>query len=336
MSIKMKRFTGFLILMILGSISSLSALTIKMGSLFPENSSWDRTLNRMAQEWSAITDGKVTLKIYPGGIAGDESDMIRKMRIGQLDAAVLTSAGMSGIVPDTLAASLPFLVQSEEELDYIIDDVLPLFDDDYRDKGFEVLVWSKSGWINFFANEIIMTPDDLRKTRMGVSPDSPEMVEAFKALGFKVIPLGMNENLMGLQSGMIDSLYSIPMVTAVFQWFALAKYMNPIPMAPVLGGIVISERTWKKIPKAYHDELKASMDNVAREFFKETEKLNNEAIDVMLKNDLVILKPTDSDLQSWRDLFSNGYWMIVGDGKMISEASYSEITGKLRDFRNRQ
>ncbi len=336
MIMKMRKVTFLMILLAVLTSGSLPALTIKLGSMFPDNSSWDMTLKKMAREWSEITDGRVQLKIYPGGIAGEEADMVRKMRIGQLDAAVLTSAGMMSVVPDTLVYSLPFLVQNEKELDFVISDLLPLYDDDFRDKGFEVLVWSKSGWINFFSNKEIMTPDDLRRTRMAVSPDSPEMMEAFKSLGFKIIPLGMNDNLMGLQSGMVDSLYSIPMATAAYQWFALAKYMNPIEMAPVIGGILISERSWKKIPEKYHEELKAAMDTVAKEFFKETLRLNTEAMKIMKEHDLVVLNPSASDEQSWRDLFKDGYWMIVGDGKVISEAAYRQARDRLAAFRNGQ
>ena len=265
-----KKTVGLMILLAFLSAGSLSALTVKLGSLFPDNSSWDITLKKMAREWSEITEGRVQLKIYPGGIAGEETDMIRKMRIGQLDAAVLSSVGTTSIVPDSMVFSLPFLIQNDKELDYVIEELLPLYDDKFRDKGFEVLVWSKSGWINFFSNKQILTPDDLRKTRLGVSPESPEMIEAFKALGFKVIPLGMSDNLMGLQSGMIDSIYSIPMATAAYQWFALARYMNPIDMAPVIGGILISEKTWKKIPSRYHDEPKASMESVSLKFYIDT------------------------------------------------------------------
>jgi len=328
-----KKMSGLIILLILLSAGSLSALTVKLGSLFPDNSSWDITLKKMAREWSEITDGRVQLKIYPGGIAGEETDMIRKMRIGQLDAAVLSSVGTTSIVPDSMVFSLPFLIQNEKELDYVIKNLLPEYDDDFREKGFEVLVWSKSGWINFFSSKEILTPDDLRKTRMGVSPESPEMMEAFKALGFKIIPLGMNDNLMGLQSGMIDSIYSIPMASAAYQWFALARYMNPIDMAPVIGGILISERTWKKIPEKYHEELKASMEAVSMEFYRETARLNDEALKIMLEHDLVVLNPSPEDTQSWRDLFSDGYWMIVGDDKMISERAYNQLRGKLEEFR---
>lgn len=333
MNVKIKKFLSILLVLLFVSTTSLSALTIKMGSLFPEGSSWDKTLKKMAREWKEISGGRVTLKIYPGGIAGTEGDMVRKMRIGQLDAAVMTNMGMTEIVSDCLVLSLPFLVQTEEELDFVMEELVPSFNKDFQDKGFEVMVWSKSGWVTFFSNAEVNTPDDLRKTRVAVSPDSPEMMEAFKALDFKVIPLGMNDTLMGLQSGMIDSFYSIPMAAAAYQWFAFAKNMNPMPMAPVIGGIVLSERAWRKIPSRYHDDFKAAMEEVAHEFFIETDKLNQEGLRVMKEHDLKVLTPSAEDKQAWRDLFKDGYPMIVGPGKGISDEVYNNIHSKIEAFR---
>lgn len=332
----MKRIFTLSLLLFFLSLSSLSALTIKFGSLFPEGSTWDHTLKKMAREWSEITDGRVKLKIYPGGIAGSEDDMVRKMRIGQLDAAVLTSLGMTKIVPDSLILTLPFLVRNEAELDYAINEILPMFDEEFRNKGFELMVWSKSGWINFFSNTPVYTPDDLRKTRVAVAPNSPEMIEAFKALDFKIIPLGMNDTLMGLQSGMIDSYYSIPMAAAQYQFFALSPYLNPIQMSPVIGGIVLSQKAWRKIPAKYHEELKASIAAVESEFYNETERLNAEAMKIMKQNGLTVLDTNASHEQAWRDLFKDGYWMIVGDGKAISEKSYLDIVNRLETFRKNQ
>ena len=312
----------------------LSAVTIKMGSLFPEGTEWDRSLRKIAQEWKEISDGRVNLKIYAGGIAGSEEDMVRKMRIGQLDAAVLTSVGMNKIVSDCLVFSLPFFIQNEEELDFALKELTPIFDDDFNEKGFEVLLWSKSGWINFFSRQDVLTPEDIRKTKMGVSPGDEEMFEAFKALNFNVVPLNINDTLMGLQSGMIDTVYTAPIGAAAYQWFALANHMNPIDVLPVIGGIVLSERAWKKIPAKYHEELKASMRSIVEEgFAREAEKLNGQAMDVMKKNGLVISDVTDEDRQAWYELFAGDYWMIVGNDKAVSPEVYKEVKTRLEAFR---
>ncbi len=331
---KNRKTTISLLLLLFLMMMPLSAITIKMGSLFPEGTEWDRSLRKIVQEWKEITDGRVNLKIYAGGIAGSEEDMVRKMRIGQLDAAVLTSIGMNKIVSDCLVFSLPFFIQNEEELDFVLKELTPIFDDDFNEKGFEVLLWSKSGWINFFSSQEVHTPEDIRKTKMGVSPGDEEMIEAFKALKFNVVPLNLNDTLMGLQSGMIDTVYTAPIGAAAYQWFALAPYMNPLNVLPVIGGIVLSDRAWKKIPAQYHEELKASMRSIVEEgFAREAEKLNNQAMDVMKENGLVISEITEEDKQAWYDLFDGDYWMIVGDDKAVAPEVYQEVKARLEAFR---
>lgn len=331
-----KRILLILTLLSAAALLPLSAVDIKMGSLFPEGTEWDRSLRRIAQEWKEITNGRVRLKIYPNGIAGSEEDMVRKMRFGQLDSAVLTSIGMNKIVSDSLIFSLPFLVQTEEELDFAIEELTPMFDDDFSEKGFEVLLWSKSGWINFFSSNEVYSPADLRKSTLSVSPGEQDMIEAFEALDFKVYPLAVNDTLMGLQSGMIDTVYTAPMGAAAYQWFALAPYMNPLKVTPVIGGIVLSERAWKKIPPKYHEQLKASIQSVKMDFQKETERLNGEAMNVMQENGLVELELSEQDKAAWYDLFSGDYWFIVGEDKPVSREVFDEVSSRLEAFRNNQ
>ncbi len=327
-----KIYLLFLLVFMVGLLP-LPALTIKMGSLFPEGTEWDRTLKRIARDWKEITDGRVILKIYPGGIAGTEEDMVRKMRIGQLDAAVMTIVGMNKIVSDSLVFSLPFLIHNDQELDFILEEITPMLTDDFQEKGFEPLLWSKSGWINLFSNREIYVPDDARKTKMGVDTGEQDMIEAFKALRFNVVPLSMNDTLMGLQSGMIDTVYTAPMGAAAYQWFALARNMNPLEVMPVVGGVVISDRAWSKIPRQYHEALKQSMEEAGREFYTEAEKLNEQAMDVMRQNGLNELTLTDSQVAQWHEMFAGGYGFIVGPGKPVSREIFDEVNRRLEEFR---
>ncbi|RKX71538.1 MAG: C4-dicarboxylate ABC transporter substrate-binding protein, partial [Spirochaetes bacterium] len=110
----------------------LTALTVKLASPLPEGTEWDNALRRMADEWSQITGGHVRVKIYPGGIAGDEADMVRKMRIGQIDAGVFTAFGLKMMVPETFVLTLPGLLKNDAELDFVLDNYVQRFDNRFR------------------------------------------------------------------------------------------------------------------------------------------------------------------------------------------------------------
>jgi len=322
-----------LLVFVFAVFTPLSALTVKLGSPFPEGSSWDSSLKRMAAQWSEITNGQVRMRIYPGGVAGDQADMIRKMRIGQLDAAVLTPFGLQSIVPNTFVLSLPGLMKSEAELDYVIEEFVPEFDDDFVREGFRILAWSKSGWAYFFAKNPARTPRLLMNEKLSVSNADEEAAVNFKSLGFNVVPTSLNELMVALQSGMVTAFYGPPMAAAAYQWFALAPYMINFPLGPVLGGFVVSERTWNRIPERYHADLKAAIEEVAADFYTESERLNTEAMNVMKRHGLKEEELTQDELDQWYDLMTSGHQLVVGKGKWIDEDLYNNLISALEALR---
>ena len=123
-----------------------SALTIKLGSLAPEASPWGKALKKLAAEWNSISRGRVNVKIFPGGIAGGEFDMIRKIRINQLQAAAITGIGLGTISTDIVIVQLPFLVKDDDELNYVLEKMRPTFDKIIEEKGFKLLEYTMAGW----------------------------------------------------------------------------------------------------------------------------------------------------------------------------------------------
>lgn len=326
--------TGVLALLVLFLvITPVSALTVKLGSPFPEGSPWDSTLKRMAAEWSDISGGEVRMRIYPGGVAGDQADMIRKMRFGQLDAAVLTSFGLQSIVPNTFVLSLPGILRSEAELDYVIEEFTPRFDEDFVNEGFRILAWSKSGWAYFFSKNQTRTAKGLMKEKLSVSAADEEAAINFKALGFNVVPVDLNELMVALQSGMVSAFYAPPMAAAAYQWFALAPHMIDFAMAPVLGGLVISERTWNRIPRRYHVDFKRAIETVALDFYAESERLNTEAMSVMVRHGLDLEELSETQKDDWYEVMTSGHELIVGDGKWIDDVLYREFISTLEGLR---
>lgn len=324
------------LIIILMSVSPLAAITVKLGSVVPAGSDWDMALKEMALEWKNITNGQVQIKIFPGGIAGSEDSMIQKMRINQLDMAVLTAIGMNKIVPETFVFSLPFLLKNDAEVNYLLKNITPEFNGEFNEKGFEVLMWSSTGWVHFFSRDRATTPDMLRKEKIGVDGNETEMMDAWKSLNFRVIPIDINSTLSGLQSGMIDAFYAPPMGAASYQWFALAPHMNSLPLSPLFGGVVISSRTWKRIPSQYHDELIAAVQRANSKFSSSSEEMNDQALKVMEGYGLKIDTVTDSERQQWIDLFGSNYSVIVGPGKLIPRETLDMVKEKLQEFRDSQ
>ncbi|HUV06622.1 MAG TPA: TRAP transporter substrate-binding protein DctP, partial [Spirochaetia bacterium] len=165
----------------------LSAQIIKMGTLVPGGSPWDQNLRILAADWDRITNGKVQLKIYAGGRAGDESDMLRKMRFNQLQAVGLSIGGLSQVYGGVLAPAIPMLVETEDELMYLLEKLMSVFLVEFEKKGFKILFWNLAGWAHFFSREPIVYPADLKKQKMWIMEGNTDESNTWKKLGFQAV-----------------------------------------------------------------------------------------------------------------------------------------------------
>jgi TRAP-type C4-dicarboxylate transport system substrate-binding protein len=317
-------------LLFLAVLLPAPALTIKLGSLAPEGSPWDTALKKLAADWDRISGGEIVLKIFPGGIAGDEPDMVRKIRINQLQAAALTGIGLQQIANDILTIQLPLLIRTDEEFDYVLEKMQPTFNRLLKEKGFTALAWSLAGWATFFARDPVVYPRDLMKQKLQVDDSSPEMTLAWKKMGFQVIPLPSTGVMSALQSGMVDAFTLTPLTAAAMQWFALAPNMAGLRWAPMLGGIIVSNRTWDRVPDALKPEMIAAIRRILSDLDRETRILEDKALAVMKDNGLQIHPLPPEAEQEWRQVLEQGLDIIIG--KSFSAEVYAELRTHLAEY----
>ncbi len=277
------------------------SITIKLASVAPEQSPWGSALNQLAVDWARISNGQVRLTVYHNAIAGEESDVLRKMRIGQLQAGVFTSAGMKQIVPEVFSISVPFMIRSEEQLDYVMERVRPELEELFAQSRMHVLSWSRAGWVHFFSKEPVTYPEDLRSQRLASDPNDLELQQAFKIMGYNPIPMPQPELLTSLNSGLVDAFYTSPLVAGGYQWFALAPHMLNLKVAPFLGTIVISDTAWRRIPDGIKDDLIAAAQEVAAQIDEDVRRLEEEALQSMQRYGLEVTEVTPQIEQAWVD-----------------------------------
>ncbi len=327
----MKRLFLLLILSA-GVLININAVTIKLGSIAPSGSPWDTALNRVAADWRRISGGRVILKIYSGGIVGDEANMLRNIRIGQLDAAALSTIGLNRISPDLLTLCLPFLYQSNEEVLYVLDKMRSEFEGLVEDKGFKMMGWSLSGWIKFFSINPVVYPADLQKQKLAVTKGDAVLQQAWKEMGFQVLPVDTMDLMSALQSRMIDAFYAPPIAAAAYQWFGLAKNMCSFPVSPLITGFVIGDRAWRKIPASLREELILAVEDSLGPLSDEIDVLDEKAIEIMTDNGLSINHTTNEANDLWASILTEGSAALIG--KSISEEIFEKAQMHLRDFRN--
>jgi TRAP-type C4-dicarboxylate transport system substrate-binding protein len=286
-----------------------SAQTIKLGTLAPKGSPWLDNLQDMAADWGTASNGRIKVRIYPGGSIGDERDMVRKMQIGQLQGAVLTAEGLSIIVPEILALELPMIFKTDGELDYVREILKPELEALFEARGYKILNWGDIGWVRLFSRDPVVVMDDLRKQKLFTWAGDPELAEGYKVQGLKVVPLPVPEIFSGLQSGLIDALYAAPVAALSYQWFGLANHMTELKVLKLIGATVVTHKTWNKIKPEVRDDVAAAAVEAGGNAREKIRNFEDEAIRVMQEHGLVIHTVTDEQAAEW-EVSSRESWAV--------------------------
>jgi TRAP-type C4-dicarboxylate transport system substrate-binding protein len=309
-------------------------ITFKLASLVPENTPWGIKLKEMSEDWRRITNGQVELVIYHNGVAGSEADTIRKLRLNQLQGAVLTSFGMNQLTPEILTLSCPFLIRDENELNTVLDNIKPDLDKKINDAGYFPLAWSKAGWVKIFSKTPVLVPQELKRLKIGSNPEEPAMIQAFKTIGYSVVPVTGTESLMSLNTGMIDALYQSPLIIASLQIFGATKNMNPLNIAPIMGGIILNRRAWETVPRQYRDQILESAKRIERELDGEIQRLEAEAITTMTRYGLKTNQSSPQQIQLWYDDLERAVPALLGT--TFDRDTYNKIDTILKASRSKR
>ncbi len=278
------------------SAALAQASVIKLATLVPEGSIWDKAMREMGSQWSATTQGRVTLRIYPGGVAGDEPDVVRKMRLGQLQASAVTTAGLASLDPAFNIFNIPMFFTSYPELYATLDVLEPVLKKRLEDKGFVLLAWGHAGWVYFFTKHPVADAASLKKTKMFVWAGDEQMVQQWKTLGFQPVALAATDMMTGLQTNMIDSYPATPLIGLTLQWYRQTPNIMGLGLAPLVGGLVATKSSWMKISEADRAKILASCRRLENRLEHEVPKQDTTAVTEMQKRGLKVntVKPADA------------------------------------------
>ncbi len=311
--------------------ASAGTVVIKIGSIAPERSPWGKALEKVARDWERISNGTVQVKIYPGGIAGSERAMIQMIRLGGLQGGVFTSMGLSKIEPSITVLNIPLLFHSAEEFSAVFDKMKPAFEKKIEEKGFKIILWTQAGWVNFFTKEPVLYPEDLKKLKISVTDNDPEVEQVWKRMGFEVVPGDFKDLMVQLQSGMVSAAYLPALLAGSGQYFAVVPHMLLLRMAPLVGGLVLSDKAWAAIPADLHQALLEAVAEASRGLYEETMRLEADAVKMMQDNGLVVHEPPPAALPKWREAAAQGVSDLIGP--IFSKEVYDRIVGYLQEFR---
>lgn len=275
-------------------------LTIKFATVAPEGSAWMNTMKELDKVIREKTQGQIAFRVYAGGVAGDELDALRKIRIGQLQSAAFSGVGFGQILPPVRVLDLPFLFRNDKEIDLVRKEMEVFFAEQFRQKDFELLSWAEVGNVHLFSQEPIRKVGDLAKLKVWTWSGDPIAKETFSAMGTNPVPLAITDVTTALNTGMIDTVYAPPLGAIALQWNVSVKYMTSLPLAHSTGAILVSKNFAQKIPAEYFkiikDEFHRSMERLTIELRKQTE----ESVALLEKGGIKLLPvPQEADLKDF-------------------------------------
>jgi TRAP-type C4-dicarboxylate transport system substrate-binding protein len=313
------------LLLVLTPALGQAQVQIKLGTLAPNGSTWHELLKEMAERWSQASNGQVKLRIYAGGTQGNEGEMVRKMAVGQLQGAAVTTVGLHDIAPEPQALTVPLMFDSAAELQKALPILEPKLDAMLEKKGYVALTWGAIGAIKLFCTKPLKTPADAAGAKIFAWEGDPGSVKAWKAAGFNPVVLSSTDVITSLQTGMIECIPNVPLYVLTARLFEKAPYMIDVNWGWLVGATVVRKDAWEKIPADLRPKLIAIAKELGKKVDVEVARLNGEAVTAMEKQGL---KVVTVDAAAWRATAEKS-WPVVR-GEVIPAAFFDEVKA-LRD-----
>src|SRR3954463_12608289 len=265
------------------TVTAAAVIGIKLATLAPAGTSYDLILKQMAEKWRKTTNGEVKMRVYPGGNQGSEADIVRRMNVGELQAAMLSVGGLSEIDPTAAALQeIPMLFRSLAEAEHVREKMRADFERRLLSKGFVVLFWGDSGWVRFFSRTAGIRPDDFRAMKIFVTASSnANGLKIIQSLGFKPVALDWSDALIQLRTGGVDAVPAPPILALAGQFYTVARHMTEVNWAPLVGATVVTQRAWNAIAPPTRELLAASARDAGRLIQEASRRESDEAVAAM-------------------------------------------------------
>jgi TRAP-type C4-dicarboxylate transport system substrate-binding protein len=288
-------------------VEAQGRVLVRMATLVPDGSSWHLILKETAEKWKEVSGGRVRVRLFPGGVAGDDPDVVRKMRLGTLSASVLTSVGVAEIDKSVYALGIPLMYDSYEEVYWVHEKMRAKLEAGLEKKGFIVLNWADGGWVHFFTKKPVAVPADLQGLKLFTWAGDAKAVEVWRAGGFNPVPLPSTEIATALQTGLVEALGAPPQVAVISQFFNHAKNMTDLRWQLLLGATLITKKAWDRIPADVQPAIRRVTEEAGARLRREIREAEAKDVAAMEKRGLTVVPVTEAQRAEWQKVTEKLY-----------------------------
>jgi TRAP-type C4-dicarboxylate transport system substrate-binding protein len=309
------------------------ALPLRIASVVPRHSPYHQQLLELGESWRAAQGAGARFTVFTDGSQGGEAEIVRRMRIGQLQGGLLSVVGLRDIEPGVAALqNLPLLFRSWEEVDHVREKLRADIEQRFLARGFVVIGWGDAGWVRFFSTQPALRPADFKGRKFFAWGSEPEQQSIMKSLGYTPVPLETGDALAAIQTGMIDVLPSTPYFALAAQIHGTAKHMLEINWAPIVGALVITQKAWSAMSPAAQAALREAGEKASLAMRTQARKEVDEATAAMVKRGLTVHRPNEAQLREWQQLAEQLYPRIRGT--LVPAETFDQVFAHVRAYRS--
>jgi TRAP-type C4-dicarboxylate transport system substrate-binding protein len=271
---------------------------IKLAAISPDGTLWSRELKTTAQEIEARTDGAVRVKLYLGGVAGDEAEVSRRIAKGQLDAAASAGVLCDQVSPTLRAISIPGLFGTRDEAFLVSQKLRPVMDDEAQQAGFALVGVTTLGQDVLFTQKPVRTLGDLRALKLWRWDGDDVGIATARAMGLSVVPTPVHEAISAMEAGRLDGFMAIPMAALAFQWSTHTRYLTSLRSGHLNGCVVVANRLFDKLTAEQRDVVRAAVAKMAARLEEITRREDEELVGALFARQGVNVSPPSAALRS--------------------------------------
>lgn len=316
-------------------LTAEETVLIRLGTLLPTGTAQHALLQELGERWRADSGGVVKLVLYPDGRLGGEAEMVKKLRIKQLNSGLFSVTGLSEIDPGVTGLQLlPLMFRSWDELDYVREKIRPQLEQRLHAKGFEVLFWGDTGWVKFFSKEPAVRPEEFKRMKMFAWVGDNTQISIMQSIGYQPVPLETNDIPLGLNTNMITAVPLPPLAALAYRIYGPAPHMLEMNWVPMVGAAIVRSDVWDKIPAATRLKLRATADEIGERLRARGRQEGEESVRAMQQHGLQVHSLTPEAKREWQELANQLYPKIRGP--VVPADIFDAVELHLREFRASQ
>ncbi len=311
---------------------SFATVTLKIATVSPDGATWMVKMREGAKQIKKRTDGRVRFKFYPGGVMGNDASVLRKIRIGQLHGGAVTGGSLNKVAPDTELYQLPFLFNSQDEVDHVRAKLDPQLIKKLASKGFITFGFAGAGFAYFMSNHPVSSVADMQKQKVWLPLGDKVSRLVFDKAAISPIPLPISDVMTSLQTGLIDTVAVSPVVAISLQWHTKIKYVMQTPAIYIYALLAVNKRAFNRIKPADQVIVREVMAKVFKEIDTQNRLSDQQAVEAMKQQGIQFIDIAENDLDEWKRIAANARNQMISKGAYTNEL-VEEISNGLKEYR---